>query len=164
MRTRDYHRTLYEAKQDLARHLVKRQKLDEKIARLHAVVSDLQNLCAELDRKHFERSIDRITKTHLKKGITESSRAILEEKFFPLTPGQLKRELEARKLDLSRYSNPLAVIHTVLKRLVQAGEVKVVSQKDGKNAYQWLSTTDKLLSELRQSGQLNQDADDTENT
>jgi hypothetical protein len=153
MKARDYHDMLYEAKQDLARHLVRRQKLDQKIAHLHAVVRDLQNLCAERDRKQFEQGIDRLVKAHLKKGITEFTRVILEEKFFPITAGQLKQELEAKKLDIGRYANPLAVIHTVLTRLVQAGEVKVVPQKDGKKAYQWISTTEKMLSELRQPGQ-----------
>ncbi len=43
---------LYEAKQDVARHLVKRQKLDHKIAQMHALVTNLQNLSAELDRKN----------------------------------------------------------------------------------------------------------------
>ena len=41
------------------------------------------------------------------------------------------------------------MIHTVLKRLVQSGEVRMVPQAKGKKAYQWVSPTDKLLSELR---------------
>jgi fibronectin type 3 domain-containing protein len=156
MRTTNYRRALYEAKQDLARCLVQRQKIDRKVARLQGVITQLQDLCAERDRKHFESSIDRVVKAHLNMGITELSRVILKEKFFPLTAGQIKQELEARKLDLSRYSNPLAVIHTVLKRLVQGGDVKIVPQERGKKAYQWVSTTDKLLSELRQSSPVQQ--------
>lgn len=147
----NYHRTLFEAKQDLARCLVKRQKLDHKIARLQAVISDLHNLCAELDQKSFEKRVDRVIKADQTKGITELSRVILKEKFFPMTTSELKASMEARKLNLSGYSNPMAVIHTVLKRLVQGGEVRVVSQAKGKKAYQWVSTADKLLSELRQT-------------
>jgi len=153
MTTRNYHRILYEAKQDLARHLVKRQKLDQKIARLHAVVSDLQNLCAEQDQKNFENRVERVIKKDLKGGITESTRAILQENFFPMTASELKGKIEARKLQLARYANPLAVIHTILKRLVQSGEARVVPRPEGKKAYQWVSSTDKALSELQKSDQ-----------
>ena len=92
-------------------------------------------------------------KAGLKVGVTDLARVILKETFFAMTASDLKKSMEARKLDLSRYSNPLAVIHTVLKRLVQSGEVKVVLQKAGRKSYQWVSTTDKLLSELRQTSQ-----------
>jgi hypothetical protein len=153
MTIRDYNRMLYEAKQDLARHLVKRQKLDQKIARLQIVVGDLQNLCAELDQKNFEKNVERVIKRDLKAGITETTRLILQENFFPMTASDLKAKIEARKLQLARYANPLAVIHTVLKRLVRSGDVRVVPQPDGKKAYQWVSSTDKALSELQKSNQ-----------
>jgi hypothetical protein len=152
MTTKNYHRTLFEAKQDLARCLVQRQKIDHKVARLQAVISDLENLCAELDQKGFEKRVDRVIKADLTVGITESARVILKEKFFPMTASELKESIEARKHNLSTYSNPLAVIHTVLKRLVQSGEV-MVPQTKGKKAYQWVSPTDKLLSELRLTNQ-----------
>jgi division protein CdvB (Snf7/Vps24/ESCRT-III family) len=153
MTTANYHRALFEAEQDLARCLVQRQKIDHKVARLQAVITQLQELCAELDKKHFERRVERVVKAHLNMGITELARVLLKEMSLPMTASDLKEKMEARKLDLSRYSNPLAVIHTVLKRLVQSGEVKVVPRGQGKKAYQWVSTTDKLLSELRQSSQ-----------
>ena len=153
MKTKSYDRALYEAKQEVARLLVRRQTIDRKVARLQAVITDLQNLSAELLRKDRERSIDRVIKTHLTMGITDLSREILKETFFPMTAGQVREKLEARKLDLSRYQNPLAVIHTVLKRLVKNGEVRIVPQERGKKAYQWISTTDKLLTELRQNSQ-----------
>jgi hypothetical protein len=149
----DYHRTLYETKQDLARHLVKRQKLDQKIARLHALVTNLQNLCAKTDQESFEKRVDRVIKKDLKAGITQSARVILQETFFPMTPGDLLKSIEARKYNLARYANPLAVIHTLLKRLVQSGEVRLVLQPDGKKAYQWVTTADRALSELRNSNQ-----------
>jgi hypothetical protein len=148
----NYQRTLFEAKQDLARHLVRRQKLDQDIARLQAVVTDLQNLCAEQDRRNFRNNVDRVIKADLTVGTTESARVILRDNFFPLTAGEVREKIEARKLNLARYSNPLAVIHTVLKRLVQAGEVRIVPQAKGKKAYQWISPADRALAELQESG------------
>jgi fibronectin type 3 domain-containing protein len=147
----DYHRTLYETKQDLARHLVKRQKLDQKIARLHALVTNLQNLCAKTDQESFEKRVDRVIKKDLKAGITQSARVILQETFFPMTPTDLLKGIEARKYNLARYVNPLAVVHTVLKRLVQNGEVREVLRADGKKTYQWVTTADKALSELEKT-------------
>ena len=152
MTTRSYDRALYAAKQDLARCLEQRQRIDGEIGRLQAVIANLQNLCAERDRKSLQVRVDRVIKKNLTKGITEEIRVILKEKFFPMTAGELKQTLEARKYDLSRYANSVAVLHTVLKRLVQGGEVKVIPQKRGKKAYQWISTTDRLLSELQESG------------
>jgi hypothetical protein len=147
----DYHRTLYKAKQDLARHLVERQQLDQKIARLHAVVTNLQNLCAEIDRKRFDKRVDRVIKKDLKAGITQSARVILQETFFPMTPSELLKSIEARKYNLTPYVNPLAVVHTVLKRLSQSGQAREVLQADGKKAYQWVTIADKALSELENS-------------
>ena len=152
MPTTNYSRSLFEAKQDLARHLVKRQKLDEKIARLRALVGNLQNLCAEQDRRAFQKGIDRVIKADLAVGITESARVILKENFFPMTANEIKEKIEARKLNLARYSNPLAVIHTVLKRLVHGGEVRIVPQAKGKKTYQWISAADRALAELQEGG------------
>jgi len=153
MKAGNYHRMLYEAKQDLARHLVKRQQLDERIARLQAVVSDLQTLCAEQDRRNFEKGVDRVIKADLKIGITESVRVILRENFFPMTAIDLRKKIEARKLNIQRYANPLAVIHTVLKRLIQSGDVRVVGPINGLKAYQWISSTEKALSKLQKSSE-----------
>jgi len=74
----------------------------------------------------------------------------LKDNFFPLNANDLKENMEAKGVDFSDYSNPMAVIHTVLKRLVTNGEARMVPQKKGK-AYQWITTTDKLLSELQQT-------------
>ena len=153
MKRQNYSRMLYEAKQDLARHLVKRQNLDQKIARLQALVGDLQNLCAEQNRKQFEAGIDRVIKADLKTGITESVRVILQENFFPMTASDLKAKIEARKINLARYANPLAVIHTVLKRLVKNREVRIAPQAKGKKSYQWVSTADRWLAELQKNNE-----------
>src|SRR5260370_2052288 len=119
MTRKNYHRTLFEAKQDLARCLVKRQKLDHKVARLQAVISDLENLCAELDQKNFEKRVDHVIKAHLTVGITESARVVLKENFFPMTASELKKSIEARKLNLPTYLNPLALITPMLTHPVQ---------------------------------------------
>jgi len=153
MAKRNYHRMLYDAKQNLAELLVQRQKLDQEIARAHTVVTELQNLCADQDQRNFWRGAERVIKADLKVGITDAVRVILQENFFPMTAVDLKKQIEARKLNIQRYANPLAVIHTVLKRLIQSGDVKVVAPINGLKAYQWISSTDKALSELEKSSE-----------
>jgi hypothetical protein len=153
MAHQNYRKALYQAKQELAHELVERQKSDQKVARLQSLITQLQDLCAQQNQKGFWSSIERVVTADLKRGITETIRVLLKERSLPMTATELKAGIEARKYDLARYKNSLAVIHTVLNRLVKSGEVKVISEKYGKKAYQWVSTTEKLLSELRETSQ-----------
>jgi hypothetical protein len=154
MANKNYRNALYQAKQELARYLTQRQEIDHHVSRLQAVITQLQDLCAEQNQKRFWTSIERVVKADLKGGITQTIRILLNERSLPMTASALKAIIEARKYDLSRFQNPLAVIHTVLNRLVKGGEVKVIPQKYGKKAYQWVSTTEKLLAELQETRQL----------
>ena len=55
----------------------------------------------------------------------------------PMTPLDVRERLLGIGVDLSAYSNDLAVIHTVLKRLNAAGELRIIPKPSGKNAYLW---------------------------
>ena len=55
----------------------------------------------------------------------------------PMTPPEVRDRLLSIGVDLSSYSNELAVIHTVLKRLNEAGEIRIIPRPHGKNAYLW---------------------------
>ena len=50
-----------------------------------------------------------------------------------MTPLDVRERLLSIGVDLSGYSNDLAVIHTVLKRLNEAGELRSVPRPSGKN-------------------------------
>ena len=41
------------------------------------------------------------------------------------------------KVDLSGYANELAAIHTTLKRLNEAGEIRLIPKPSGRHAYLW---------------------------
>jgi hypothetical protein len=153
MANTNYRKALDQAKQELAHELAERQKSDQRVARLQSLITQLQDLCAQQDQKRFWNSIDRVVKADLKGGITETIRVLLKETALPMTATDLKAGIAARKYDLSRFQNPLAVIHTVLNRLVKSGELRVIPQQYGKKAYQWVSTTEKLLAELQQASQ-----------
>jgi hypothetical protein len=55
----------------------------------------------------------------------------------PLTPVEVRARLQSIGVDLSTYANDLAVVHTVLKRLNAAGELRLVPRPGGRNAYLW---------------------------
>ena len=55
----------------------------------------------------------------------------------PMTPMEVRDRLLSIGVDLSSYSNELAVIHTVLKRLNEAGELRIIPKPGGKNQYLW---------------------------
>lgn len=69
-------------------------------------------------------------------GITDACRLALRGAGLPLTPVEVRDRLLAIGVDLSIYSNDLSVIHTTLKRLNDAGEIRFVA-KTGKPAYIW---------------------------
>jgi hypothetical protein len=54
-----------------------------------------------------------------------------------MTPTEVRDRLLAIGVDLTIYTNELAVIHTVLKRLNEAGEVRILPAAGGKHAYLW---------------------------
>jgi hypothetical protein len=153
MTKRNYHRMLYEAKQEMAHLLVQRQENDQEIARVHRVISELQNLCAEQDQRNFWDGAERLIKADLKVGITECVRVILRQNVLPMTAVELLEQVKARKYNVTRYKNPLAIIHTLLKRLVKSGDVRVAAPINGLKAYRWASAADKALSELQKSSE-----------
>jgi hypothetical protein len=61
-------------------------------------------------------------------GLTDSIRAILTEAGEPLTASEIRAGLEAKGFDMKAYSNPLANIHTILRRLTEAKAVETTHE------------------------------------
>lgn len=61
-------------------------------------------------------------------GMTDSIRAILTKSCEPLTAAEIRECLEAMGFDMKSYSNPLATIHTVLRRLSDSSEVETLHE------------------------------------
>ncbi|MGA2592521.1 MAG: hypothetical protein ABSH32_21635 [Bryobacteraceae bacterium] len=68
-------------------------------------------------------------------GITARIREIFAKSKYPLTPLQVRDTLEAGGLPVSQYTNGMATIHQILKRLVAGGYVKQLTQNE-RRAYQ----------------------------
>ena len=68
--------------------------------------------------------------------ITEAVRLAMRAG-VPMSAVDVRERLRAIGVDLSVYANDLAVIHTVLKRLNEAGELRLIPKPSGKNLYLW---------------------------
>ena len=69
-------------------------------------------------------------------GLTDACRLVLRGG-LPMSPVEVRERLEAIGVDLSIYSSELSAIHTTLKRLNEAGEIRLIPRHDGKHAYLW---------------------------
>ncbi|MGA3237866.1 MAG: hypothetical protein ABSG03_16350 [Bryobacteraceae bacterium] len=61
-------------------------------------------------------------------GMTESIRNILTEAGEPLTASEIRDGLERKGFDMRSYSNPLANIHTILRRLTESKAVETTHE------------------------------------
>ena len=123
MTEESYRRALEEAIREYERLSKQRVEIDGRIAQLLQTMGNLSRLC------NLEPTV--------KMGLTDACRMILKAAGYPLTAAEVRTRLEAIGFDVSRYSNPLASIHIVLKRLGRSGNVKVTSGLHDKRAYVW---------------------------
>ena len=69
-------------------------------------------------------------------GLTDACRLVLRSG-VPMTPVDVRDRLLEIGVDLSVYVNDLSAIHTILKRLNESSEIRLVPRLSGKNAYLW---------------------------
>jgi hypothetical protein len=69
-------------------------------------------------------------------GLTDGCRLVLRSG-VPMTPTEVRERLAVIGLDLAKYASDMAAIHTVLKRLNEAGEIRLLPRMSGKHAYLW---------------------------
>ena len=122
MTTADYRAALEAACKEYEALGEERRKIDERLTQLAQTIGTLSRLIG-------------LTPT-VPLSITDAVRLAMRSG-VPLTPPEVRDRLLSIGVDLSSYSNELAVIHTVLKRLNEAGEIRIVPRPNGKNAYLW---------------------------
>ena len=118
----DYRAALTAAIEEYESLGTKRREIDERLGQLAQTIGTLSRLLG-------------LTPT-VPMGITDACRLVLRGG-LPMTPVEVRDRLMAIGLDLSVYSNDLSAIHTVLKRLNEAGEIRLVPRATGKHAYLW---------------------------
>jgi len=91
-------------------------------------------------------------------GLTDGCRLVLRAG-LPMTPVEIRDRLLGIGMDLSVYISDISAVHTVLKRLNEAGEIRVVPRASGKNAYLWqapptaIAISPEVAHHIRSSGQ-----------
>ncbi len=122
MTTEEYRAALTAAVAEYESVGEQRRRADERLAQLAQTITTLSRLIG-------------LTPT-VPLGLTDACRLALRAG-VPMTPIDIRDRLLAIGVDLSIYSNELSAIHTVVKRLNEAGEIRVVPRADGKHAYLW---------------------------
>lgn len=121
MTTADYKAALESACREYERLLEDRAALDVRLSQLHETIGSLTRLCGYTPTVPW--------------GLTDAIRIVLQRAEAPMTAVAVRDRLAAIGFDLSKYSNDLSAIHTVLKRLHRAGEMQLVPGSHGEHAY-----------------------------
>ena len=125
MSTDDYRRALQTAIREYETLGQQRQDVDRRLAEVAQTIGTLSRLCG-------------LTPT-VPLGLTDACRLIARGAGVPLTPVDVRERLQSIGFDLEKYSNDLAAIHTILKRLNESGELRLIARTNdpGKHAYIW---------------------------
>jgi hypothetical protein len=100
----------------------RRREIDDRLAQLAQTIGTLSRLLG-------------MTPT-VPLGLTDACRLVLRGG-LPMTPVEVRDRLMGIGVNLNIYSNDLSAIHTVLKRLNEAGEIGLIPKPSGKHAYLW---------------------------
>jgi hypothetical protein len=120
--TADYRAALDAAVKEYEALGEERRKIDDRLTRLAQTIGTLSRLIG-------------LTPT-VPLSITDAVRLAIRAG-VPMTPPEVRDRLMSIGFDLSQYSNELAVVHTVLRRLNEAGEIRIIPRPNGKNQYLW---------------------------
>jgi hypothetical protein len=120
--TADYRAALEAAAREYEQLGDERHKIDDRLTQLAQTIGTLSRLIG-------------LTPT-VPLSITDAVRLAMRAG-VPMTPPEVRDRLLSIGVDLSSYANELAVIHTVLRRLNEAGEIRIIPKGSGKNAYLW---------------------------
>ncbi|HEY6210974.1 MAG TPA: hypothetical protein VIW45_01755 [Vicinamibacterales bacterium] len=118
----DYRRALEAATREYEELGAKRRDIDRRLAELAQSIGTLSRLLG-------------LTPT-VPMGLTDAVRLVVRGAGVPLTPVEVRDRLQAIGFDVSKYTNDLAAVHTILKRLNESGEIRFVG-RSGKHQYIW---------------------------
>jgi len=122
MTTGDYRRALDAAVREYEALGAERRAIDQRLTELAQTIGTLSRLCG-------------LTPT-VPWGLTDACRIVLRSG-LPMTAMDVRDRLRAIGFDLSKYSSDLAAIHTVLKRLNESGELRLLAGGTKQGGYLW---------------------------
>ena len=119
----DYVKAYEAAIREMESLMQQRADLEQRILHLRQTLVGLSRLCG------FTPTVSW--------GMTDGVRFILLSAQRPMSAIDVRDELANWGFDMSKYANDLSAIHTVLKRLNKAGEIRFVARGAGSHAYEW---------------------------
>jgi hypothetical protein len=119
----DYRRALESATREYEQLGAKRREIDQRLAELAQSIGTLSKLLG-------------LTPT-VPMGLTDAVRLVVRGAGVPMTPVEVRDRLHAIGFDVSKYTNDLAAVHTILKRLNESGEIRFLIRTPGKQQYVW---------------------------
>src|ERR1051325_1586626 len=122
--TMDYKALFQSAKLELDEVEAKKAELEASIVQFDRQIAALNQTLVAIAPLAGETPPTGMSKDRVQEGLTASVRSILAEADGPLTASEIRDLLEQRGFDMKSYSNPLATLHTVLRRLTDAGEIQ----------------------------------------
>jgi hypothetical protein len=122
MTSEDYRTALASAVKEYESLGEQRRTIDDRLAQLAQTISTLTRLLGLVATVPL--------------GLTNAVRLVVRGG-LPLTALEVREQLLGMGVDLSIYANDLSAIHTVLKRLNETGELRLVPRANGKHAYLW---------------------------
>lgn len=136
-----YGAALNAAQRELAELMLERAEIDKRIARLKETITSLTYLStdASILEKFEVRNM----------GLTEAVQYVLQTAEKPMTPVEIRDELALKGYDISKYTDFIPSLHTILKRLFESGRATKISGKD-KVAYAWIAYQPSAAEMLRQ--------------
>jgi hypothetical protein len=120
MTQEDYRRALQAAVKEHEELGAKRGEIDRRLAELAQSIGTLSTLLG-------------LTPT-VPLGLTDAIRLVMRGG-VPMTPVEVRDRLRGIGFDVARYTNDLAAVHTILKRLNDAGELRFIRRADGRHQY-----------------------------
>jgi len=149
--TAHYRNQINECMAEIARLAQEKQGLDRRIGKLQQIVKANADMLSDAEKESVLLALDDALPPT---GFTQAIRFELRRAGQRgLTPKEMRAALINRGIDLHSQSNPLASIHTVLKRLVAAGEAglqtRAAHEGKAESIYCWRSTADRTAGSIR---------------
>jgi hypothetical protein len=121
----EYLRALEAASREYEQLAAERHRLDARLSELAQTIGTLCRLCGLVPTVPW--------------GLTDACRTVVRTAASPMTAADVRDRLAVIGYDLGIYANALAAIHTTLKRLTEAGELRIgPAAGSGKAGYVWL--------------------------